>query len=220
MPGLVPGSHDLLVQKDVDGRDKSGHDEDNGRGEGAEGSMFLKVWRFLAIMLAALTLGLGFCHLMQLPSRLAWDQYLWVASTVQGGLHAAFGSVGAMIDVTAVIVLALNAYFVKEHGRPGYCLALLAALLFALALVLWWALVYPVNVQLATWLNGPVPADWTAWRARWEWSHAAIALTELVGFALLVLSVLADSGQSAPAPAAKPAGRREPRRATGPKRRR
>jgi hypothetical protein len=125
-----------------------------------------------------------------------------------------------MIDVTAVIVLALNAYFVKEHGRPGYCYALLAALLFAFALVLWWALVYPVNVQLTTWLNGPVPADWTRWRARWEWSHAAIAVTEFVGFALLVLSVLADTGQSpATASAARPR-LRQPRRATGPKRRR
>ncbi len=85
--------------------------------------MFLKVWRFIAVMLAALTLGLGFCHLMQLPARMAWDQYLWVGSTVQGGLYAWFGSVGAMIFITAVIVLALNAYFVKEHGRPGARLA-------------------------------------------------------------------------------------------------
>jgi hypothetical protein len=27
MPGLVPGIHDLLSLKDVDGRDKPGHDE-------------------------------------------------------------------------------------------------------------------------------------------------------------------------------------------------
>ena len=40
------------------------------------------------LMLAALTLGLSFCHLMQLPSRMGWDQYLWVGSTVQGGLYA------------------------------------------------------------------------------------------------------------------------------------
>ena len=50
-----------------------------------EGVAVLKGIRFVAIMLAALTLGLGFCHLMQLPSRMGWDQYLWVGSTVQGG---------------------------------------------------------------------------------------------------------------------------------------
>ena len=41
MPGLVPGIHVLVHKKDVDGRDKPGHDEErpfgqalgNGRGE-------------------------------------------------------------------------------------------------------------------------------------------------------------------------------------------
>ena len=64
---------------------------------------------------------------------------------------------------------------------------------FALALVLWWVLVYPVNIELAKWVDGPVPADWTDYRARWEWGHAIIALVELAGFAALVGSVLADT---------------------------
>ena len=155
--------------------------------------MLLKATRFSAVMLAALTLGLGLCHLMQLPSRMGWDQYLWVGSTVQGGAYALFGSVGAISFVATVIVLALNAYFVREHGRPGFRLALAGATLFALALVLWWVLVYPVNVELAKWVDGPVPADWTSYRARWEWGHAAIALVELAGFAALVGAVLADT---------------------------
>ena len=37
--------------------------------------MALKVTRFIALMLAALTLGLGVAHLMQLPARMGWDQY-------------------------------------------------------------------------------------------------------------------------------------------------
>jgi hypothetical protein len=181
--------------------------------------MFLKVWRFVAIMLAALMLGLGFCHLMQLPARMAWDQYLWVGSTVQGGLYATFGSVGALIDVAAVIVVGLLAYFVKEHRRPGCCLALIAALAFALALLLWWIVVYPVNVQLATWVNGPVPDDWTRWRGRWEWGHAAIALIELVGFAALVWSVLEDGPVMEPVVKAVTAVRKPSPAKTKPKRR-
>jgi hypothetical protein len=155
--------------------------------------MLLKGTRFAAIMLAALTLGLGFCHLMQFPARMGWDQYLWVGSTVQGALYNLFGSVGAVIFVATVIALGLNAYFLREHGRPGFGLALAAAILFALALALWWVLVYPVNVELAKWVNGPVPADWTAYRARWEWGHAVISLVELAGFAGLIASVLADT---------------------------
>jgi hypothetical protein len=155
--------------------------------------MLLKGTRFAALMLAALTLGLGFCHLMQLPSRMGWNQYLWVGSTVQGGLYAMFGSVGAIIGIVAIIVLFILAYLVREHGRPGFGLALAAAILFAAAFALWWLLVYPANVELAKWVNGPVPVDWTDTRARWEWGHASIALVELFGFAALIGSVLADT---------------------------
>src|SRR6187431_3273948 len=119
------------------------------------------------------------------PSRMGWDQYLWVGSTVQGGLYNLFGSIGAVIDVAAVIALALLAYFVREHGRPGFRLALAAPILFALALVLWWVLVYPVNVELAKWVNGPVPDNWTDWRSLWEWGQAANGLAQLMGFAAL-----------------------------------
>src|SRR5262245_17692072 len=153
--------------------------------------MLLKGTRFAAIVLAALTLGLGFCHLMQLPSRMGWDQYLWVGSTVQGGLYAAFGSVGAAIFVATVIALGLLAYFTREHGRPGAGMALAAVLL--VALVLAWVLSVPVNVELAKWVTGAVPSEWTSYRFRWEWGHAIIALTELLGFAALVASVLADT---------------------------
>ena len=72
-------------------------------------------------------------------------------------------------------------------------MAIAAVLLFALALLLWWVLIYPVNVELAKWVNGPVPSDWTTYRSRWEWGHAIIALVELLGFAALIASVLADT---------------------------
>jgi len=112
---------------------------------------------------------------------------------VQGGLYELFGSVGALIGIAAIVVLFLLAYFVREHGRPGFNFALAAALLFATAFALWWVLVYPANAELAKWVNGPVPADWTVYRSRWEWGHAIIAMVELLGFAALIISVLADT---------------------------
>jgi hypothetical protein len=155
--------------------------------------MPLKVARFIALMLAALTLGLSVAHLMQLPARMGWDQYLWVGSTVQGGLNAAFGTAGAILSVATVIALAPVAYFVREHNRPGFRLVLAAAILFGVAFVLLWVVIYPVNVELAKWVDGPVPADWTSYRARWEWGYAAISLIKVAGFGALAASVLADT---------------------------
>ena len=48
--------------------------------------MLVKAWRFAAVMLAALTMALAFCHLMEMPPRLGWDASLWVGSTVRGGV--------------------------------------------------------------------------------------------------------------------------------------
>src|SRR5262249_58634594 len=93
------------------------------RSQNGRKSVLLKATRLVAILLAALTLGMGFCHLLQLPSRMGWDQYLWVGSTVQGGLYNLFGSIGAVIDVAAVIALAVLAYLVRAHSRPGFRVA-------------------------------------------------------------------------------------------------
>jgi uncharacterized membrane protein len=159
--------------------------------------MLLKVLRFVTVMLAALTLAMGICHLMQLPARMAWDQYLWVGSTVQGGLYGLFGSIGAIIGIVAIIVMFLHAYIVREHRHPGFNFALAAAILFASAFALWWVLVYPANIELAKWINGPVPDNWTEVRSRWECGHAIISLAELAGFAALIWSVLADASPPA-----------------------
>ena len=47
-----------------------------------------------------------------------------------------------------------------------------------------------VNVELAKWVNGPVPGDWADWRQLWEWGQAANGLAQFGGFAALIASVL------------------------------
>ena len=135
--------------------------------------MWLRVIRFIVVMLAALSLSFGLGHLMQLPARMAWDQYLWVGSTVQGGLYSLSGPLGALIEVTTLIALIVLALLLRRHEASGLALTVIAAVLFAAGLLFWWILVYPVNVELAKWVNGPVPENWIEWRAIWEWGQAA-----------------------------------------------
>ena len=152
--------------------------------------MLLKVFRFIVIMVAALSLTVGLGHLMQLPSRMAWDQYLWVGSTVQGGFYRLSGPVGVLLQAVSLIGLIVLAAVERRHEEAGFGMTAVAALLFGAGLILWWLLVYPANVELANWVNGPVPDDWTAWRARWEWGQAANGIVQLLGFAALIASLL------------------------------
>jgi hypothetical protein len=155
--------------------------------------MLLKVLRFIVIMVAALSLSVGVGHLMQLPSRMAWDQYLWVGSTVQGGFYSLSGPVGVLLQAASLIGLIVLAALERRHKEPGFGMTAVAALLFGAGFILWWLLVYPANVELANWVNGPVPDDWTAWRARWEWGQAANGIVQLLGFAALIASLLAGT---------------------------
>jgi len=151
--------------------------------------MSLRRVRFVVVMLAALSLSVAAGHLLQLPARLAWDQYLWVGATVQGGFFGLSGPLGVLLQVVALIALIVLAALVRSHGARGFALTAATAL-FAIGLVAWWVLVYPVNVELAKWVNGPVPDDWAAWRTLWEWGEAANGLAQFVGFAALVLAVI------------------------------
>jgi hypothetical protein len=153
--------------------------------------MSLRYWRFAALLLTALTLGLGFCHVMELPARMTWDQSLWVGSTVTGGLYRMFGTLGAIIDLGAIACSIVVA--VKTRGTAAFNLSALNAAMFVLALALWFAIVFPVNLELATWVNGPVPADWTRYRLRWETGHAINTALQLIGFCALLWSALRET---------------------------
>jgi hypothetical protein len=152
--------------------------------------MSFRLARFVVIMLAALALGVGIGHLMQLPARMAWDQYLWVGSTVQGGTYALSGPLGVLLQLATIIALIVLALLMRRHGAAGVSFTIVAAAMFAIGLLIWWVLVYPVNVELAKWVNGPVPDNWADWRSLWEWGQAANGLAQLFGFAALIASVL------------------------------
>ena len=127
--------------------------------------MSVRLVRFLVIMLAALSLGVGIGHLMELPARMAWDQDLWVGATVQGGFFALSGPLGVLLQVFTIIGLIVLAVLLRRYVVSGLPFTILAAVLFAIGLLVWWIFVYPVNVELAKWVNGPVPGDWADWRA-------------------------------------------------------
>ena len=152
--------------------------------------MSVRLVRFLVIMLAALSLGVGIGHLMELPARMAWDQDLWVGATVQGGFFALSGPLGVLLQVFTIIGLIVLAVLLRRYVVSGLPFTILAAVLFAIGLLVWWIFVYPVNVELAKWVNGPVPGDWADWRQLWEWGQAANGLAQFAGFAALIASVL------------------------------
>ena len=144
--------------------------------------------RLAALILAALSLGPSFAHLLERPPRMAWPPELWMATTVSGGQYAWFGRVGAILDPATILVLLLLAWLTRR--RPAFVAAAASFLLFGAALACWALVVQPMNVVMAGWTAGPIPADFEAVRARWEMGHAIVATLKLAGLVALAIAIV------------------------------
>lgn len=155
--------------------------------------MFLRNWRFTTMLLAALSVGMSFCHALELPVRINWSSELWVETTVRGNLYLAFGprGVGAWIDGGAVLGSIVLSFLVRRSS-PAYRWTLAGTLCFLAAHITWWALVFPANLELANWASGPIPTDWASWRDRWEFGHLVVAILKFIGFTALLRSLVVD----------------------------
>ncbi|MHA6799481.1 hypothetical protein [Bounagaea algeriensis] len=61
------------------------------------------------------------------------------------------------------------------------------------ALAVFFLVVYPANVEFASWTPADVPADWRGWRARWEYGHITGAALQFLVLTLLLLPLLRTS---------------------------
>jgi hypothetical protein len=162
-----------------------------------EGAIVLvKTWRFFTIMLTALSMGMSFCHLLELPPRVFFfDAQLWIATTTKG-LYYLFGTVGGAVEVSSVVLAIVLAFLVRKRRGLIFRLTLGGAISISSALVLWFVFIAPVNAELAKWTPTSFPSDWTRYRNQWEYTHAANAVIKIVGLSLLLLSVLVEPAQT------------------------
>jgi hypothetical protein len=140
----------------------------------------------VAVVAAALTMGLTFAHTLELPQKLGYDAAMW--TRIQQSLYLWFGVVGGAVEVAAVAVAVVFA--VRTRGRPGGRLATGGAALFVAALAWWFAVVNIANAQIGSWTVGAAPADWEHWRAQWEFGHAVHFVLTLAGFLALLLATV------------------------------
>jgi membrane associated rhomboid family serine protease len=151
----------------------------------------LKLLRFLGLLLVALTLGLTWCHVLEIPGKLRLGGAEWL--TVQHNLYIAFGPpVGAPIEVAAIL-LAWWVFVLVRRRWPAAGWTLAGAICTTLGLVVWFWLVAPMNAIIAGWTPQSLPPDWTAVRNQWEIGQAAHAALFGLGFGALVAALLAET---------------------------
>ena len=158
--------------------------------------MSLRTWRFIVLVLAALALTMESAHLLELPQKLRYDPETYAA--VNGTLYRWFAVVGGAYQLGSIAAALMLAYVVRAH-RPSFGWTVAGALCLLLAFAIWLAVVAPVNQRAAATLRDApqaLPALWTQLRHRWEYGHVAGFAAQLVGYCLLVRSVLVETPSS------------------------
>jgi hypothetical protein len=151
---------------------------------------FLLFWSVLTALIAALSLGPSFAHVLESVPRLTrWSPDLWRETTVFNAQFWMFAAVGAPLDILAIVCPAILTWRLRGDS-PAFGYGLTATVLYLAALVTWALWVQPANSELATWQPGPIPSGFDAIRLRWETGHMAVAALKFCGFFSLVLALL------------------------------
>lgn len=152
--------------------------------------MLLKFVRFLNLLLVALTLGMTFCHALEHLGKVQLSGPDWLM--LQHHVYMAYGVVGAIIEVTAIITTWI--VFAQLRGwKLARLLTLIAALCSSAALGVWFAYVEPVNTALNAWTADTLPSDWARFRDQWEGGHAVGAALFAIAFGALVAAILSET---------------------------
>src|SRR5215217_3359593 len=158
--------------------------------------MFLKTWRCITIVLAALALTMESAHVLELPQKMHYDAQMY--SAVNTTLYRYFAIVGGVYQVSSIVAAAVLALLVRKR-RPSFEWTLAGALCLLLAFGIWLTVVAPVNGEVTKALGSApasVPAIWMRLRNRWEYGHAAGFVVQLIGVCMLLLSVLVETPKS------------------------
>ncbi|HEY6366031.1 MAG TPA: anthrone oxygenase family protein [Candidatus Binatia bacterium] len=163
------------------------------------------ILQVLTVLLVAVAMALALAHALELPGkmRLSKDAYYAMQPIYYPGF-----TIGGFAE-PAGLILTIILLFFKPLGTADFWL-ILAALLGLISMqATYWLFIHPVN---KFWLEGQKlsglssgffsfgtsrsraqnetrPADWTALRDRWEYSHVARAGLALTSLTLLVIAI-------------------------------
>jgi hypothetical protein len=145
--------------------------------------MGVRLLQFCAIVLTALALVPAGAHFFELPNKIDLNQqaYFTVQAICRGWALFGVALFGALFANLALTLL-------LAFRRRPYVLPLLAFVLVAATLVIFFIWTYPANQATSNWTL-PTP-NWTTLRLHWEYAHAVNAVLTFVALCLLTWSAV------------------------------
>lgn len=141
--------------------------------------------RFITILFAVITLSALIAHLLELPGKinLSKENYQLVQSIYQGWSWLGIFEIGAILFTMIWAIIDSR----KKRILPFLLMALLC---FIVSIAIFFVFTYPANKATINWTD--LPDDWQVLQKNWEYSHAARAILNLIGFSFLIITLLKD----------------------------
>lgn len=134
----------------------------------------MKLWRFVTLILTALSAGMAFCHVVEMPPKLNYAPALCSRVTKIEGTYRLFGPpVGPSIEGGALLKAVVTLSILVRKRRPAFAPTRVGAARVAAVQVAWWLFVVPVNSQTVNRASESLPANVAELCDKWEYPHAA-----------------------------------------------
>jgi hypothetical protein len=126
------------------------------------------------IVLAWLATTAPLAHVLEAPNKFGLGGAAWLA--VQQTLYRGWGAVFGPVEIAGLLLSASLAVWLRGRARVAMTAAGAA---YAAMIVDFFVLNAPVNAAINGWTAARLPADWPAYRWRWEAGHAIAAILAL-----------------------------------------
>jgi hypothetical protein len=154
-----------------------------------EGTVTLKVWELISIVLSALVGGMYWGPWLALTRSMRTfkpEVFLDIVNRMNRNME----SVMTILTPVALLSIAPVLFFsYNEHSRTFY-LTLTGFALFIVALIVTMLVEVPIVKQIVTWTAGTLPGNWQQLRDRWGAFHIIRVVAGIAGLVLLVAGAI------------------------------
>jgi uncharacterized membrane protein len=153
------------------------------------GTMILKIWELISIILSALVGGMFWGPWLALTRSIStFKPEILVAIVQQMNRNMA---PLMTILMPAALLSIVPVLFISYNERPQtFYLNLTGFVLFFVALLVTVFVEVPIVKQIETWTNSTLPGNWKQLRDRWGAFHIIRVIASIVGFVVLVVGAI------------------------------
>jgi hypothetical protein len=153
--------------------------------------MFLKIWRFLTILITSISMSAAVAHLLELPAKIKYDGRMWL-TLLQTLYPPGFGTIGGYSEAIAVIMVLILTFLVRRR-RPAFGWTVFGAICLIATHAAFRIWVQPVNTTLLPLTPDTLPENWIHLRNQWEYTPSMRAILQLFTLSALVISILVET---------------------------